>query len=151
MKMKVVIVLACTIALCVAWLLVTYSIGAQTESNLGISGYETSTAAPGLVSVTVNATGKIAVEYTAYKDGSTEPAKKWAAAEIDPARQGIPDNIPMTDFAPGSYRLEIKLTDKGSNKTITENGYRTARADSTPQATLKGKHIRRFRSKWVPL
>jgi len=68
-----------------------------------------------------NATGKIAVEYTAYKDGSTEPAKKWAAAEIDPARQGIPDNIPMTDFAPGSYRLEIKLTDKGSNKTITEN------------------------------
>lgn len=68
-----------------------------------------------------NATGKVAVEYAAYKDGSSEPAKKWAAAEIDPARQGIPDNVPMADFAPGSYRLEIKLTDKGSNKTITEN------------------------------
>jgi hypothetical protein len=68
-----------------------------------------------------NATGKVSVEYTAYKDGVAEPFKKWAAAEIDPAKQGIPDSVPLTDFAPGNYRLEIKLTDKGSNKTLTES------------------------------
>ena len=42
-------------------------------------------------------------------------------AEIDPAKQGIPDSVPLTDFAPGTYRLEIKATDKGSNKTLTES------------------------------
>lgn len=68
-----------------------------------------------------NATGKVSVEYAAFKDGTPEAVKKWAAAEIDPSRQGIPDSVPLTDFAPGTYRLEIKLTDKGSNKTITEN------------------------------
>ena len=68
-----------------------------------------------------NATGRVAVEYVAYKDGATEPFKRWAAAEIDPARQGIPDRVPLTDFEPGKYRLEIKLTDKGSNKTLTES------------------------------
>jgi hypothetical protein len=68
-----------------------------------------------------NATGRVGVEYVAYKDGVTEPFKKWAPAEIDPARQGIPDRVPLTDFEPGNYRLEIKLTDKGSNKTLTES------------------------------
>jgi hypothetical protein len=68
-----------------------------------------------------NATGRVGVEYTAYKDGVAEPFKKWAAAEIDPARQGIPDRVPLTDFEPGNYRLEIKLTDKGSSKTLTES------------------------------
>ena len=68
-----------------------------------------------------NATGKVGVEYVAYKDGATEPFKRWAAAEIDPARQGVPDRVPLTDFEPGKYRLEIKLTDKGSNKTLTES------------------------------
>jgi hypothetical protein len=29
--------------------------------------------------------------------------------------------VPLADFEPGSYRLEIKLTDKGSNKTLTES------------------------------
>ena len=68
-----------------------------------------------------NATGRVGVEYAAYKDGVAEPFKKWAAAEIDPARQGIPDRVPLTDFEPGNYRLEIKLTDKGSGKTLTES------------------------------
>jgi hypothetical protein len=68
-----------------------------------------------------NATGRVGVEYQAFKDGATEPFKKWAAAEIDPARQGIPDRVPLTDFEPGKYRLEIKLTDKGSGKTLTES------------------------------
>lgn len=68
-----------------------------------------------------NATGRVSVEYAAYKDGAAEPFKKWAAAEIDPTKQGIPDRVPLADFAPGDYRLEIKLTDKGSNKTLTES------------------------------
>lgn len=68
-----------------------------------------------------NATGRVGVEYVAYKEGVAEPFKKWAAAEIDPARQGIPDRVPLTDFEPGNYRLEIKLTDKGSSKTLTES------------------------------
>ncbi|MBS1819544.1 MAG: hypothetical protein JSU08_16545 [Acidobacteria bacterium] len=68
-----------------------------------------------------NAKGRVAVEYAAYKDGVAEPFKRWAAAEIDPARQGIPDRVPLTDFEPGKYRLEIKVTDKGSDKTITQS------------------------------
>ncbi len=68
-----------------------------------------------------NATGRVSVEYVAYKEGVAEPFKKWAAAEIDPAKQGIPDSVPLADFAPGTYRLEIKATDKGSNKTLTES------------------------------
>ncbi len=68
-----------------------------------------------------NATGRVAVEYAAFKEGATEPTKRWAAAEIDPARQGVPDRVPLTDFEPGKYRLEIKITDKGSSKTLTEN------------------------------
>lgn len=68
-----------------------------------------------------NATGRVGVEYAAYKEGVAEPFKKWAAAEIDPVRQGIPDRVPLTDFEPGAYRLEIKLTDKGSSKTLTES------------------------------
>ncbi len=68
-----------------------------------------------------NATGRVGVEYQAFKEGVAEPFKKWAAAEIDPARQGIPDRVPLTDFEPGNYRLEIKLTDKGSSKTLTES------------------------------
>ncbi len=68
-----------------------------------------------------NATGRVGVEYVAYKEGVAEPFKKWAVAEIDPARQGIPDRVPLTDFEPGNYRLEIKLTDKGSSKTLTES------------------------------
>ena len=66
-----------------------------------------------------NATGRVTVEYQAFKEGATEPAKKWAPAEIDPTRQGIPDRVPLTDFEPGKYRLDIKLTDKGSGKTLT--------------------------------
>lgn len=66
-----------------------------------------------------NATGRVTVEYQAFKDGATEPVKKWAPAEIDPARQGIPDRVPLTDFEPGKYRLDIKLTDKGSGKTLS--------------------------------
>jgi len=68
-----------------------------------------------------NATGRVGVEYVAYKEGVAEPFKKWAAAEIDPARQGIPDRVPLTDFEPGNYRLDITLTDKGSTKTLTES------------------------------
>jgi hypothetical protein len=66
-----------------------------------------------------NATGKVGVEYAAYKEGSSEPFKRWASADIDPTHQGIPDRVPLTDFEPGKYRLEIKITDKGSNKTLT--------------------------------
>jgi len=36
---------------------------------------------------------------------------------------GIPNflEVPLTSFAPGDYRLEIKITDKPSGKTITQN------------------------------
>ncbi len=68
-----------------------------------------------------NATGRVGVEFTAYKEGVSEPFKRWAPAEIDPARQGLPDRVPLTDFEPGKYRLEIKVTDKGSNKTVTDS------------------------------
>ena len=60
-------------------------------------------------------------EYAAFKEGSEEPVKKWAPADIDPTKQGIPDTIPTTDFAPGNYRLDIKLTDKGSSKTLSNS------------------------------
>jgi hypothetical protein len=68
-----------------------------------------------------NATGRVSVEYSAFKDGATEPFKRWAPAEIDPARQGMPDQVPLTGFEPGKYRLEIKLVDKGSSKTLTQS------------------------------
>ena len=68
-----------------------------------------------------NAAGNVSVEYAAFKDGASEPFKRWAAADINPARQGIPDRVPLTDFEPGKYRLEIKLTDKASNNTLTES------------------------------
>ncbi|HUR34762.1 MAG TPA: hypothetical protein VM032_13260 [Vicinamibacterales bacterium] len=68
-----------------------------------------------------NATGRVSVEYVAFKDGATEPFKRWAAAEIDPKTQGIPDRVPLADFEAGKYRLEIRITDKGSNKTLTES------------------------------
>ena len=45
-------------------------------------------------------------------DLSGETRSQRAAAEIDPARQPIPDLVPLTDFEPGKYRLEIRLTDK---------------------------------------
>jgi hypothetical protein len=36
---------------------------------------------------------------------------------------GIPNflEVPLTSFAPGDYRLEIKITDKPSGKTVTQN------------------------------
>jgi hypothetical protein len=68
-----------------------------------------------------NATGRVGVEYAVFKEGSSEPFKRYSAAEIDPTRQGIPDSIPLTDFEPGKYRLEIKATDKGTSKTVTQS------------------------------
>src|SRR5438105_4608690 len=37
--------------------------------------------------------------------------------------QGIPNflELPLVSFAPGDYRLEIKITDKPSGKTVTQN------------------------------
>jgi hypothetical protein len=37
--------------------------------------------------------------------------------------QGIPNflEVPLLSFAPGDYRLEIKITDKPSGKTVTQN------------------------------
>ena len=37
--------------------------------------------------------------------------------------QGIPNflEVPLVSFAPGDYRLEIKITDKPSGKTVTQN------------------------------
>jgi len=37
--------------------------------------------------------------------------------------QGIPNflEVPLISFAPGDYRLEIKITDKPSGKTVTQN------------------------------
>ena len=36
---------------------------------------------------------------------------------------GVPNflEVPLTSFAPGDYRLEIKITDKPSGKTVTQN------------------------------
>jgi hypothetical protein len=42
-----------------------------------------------------------------------DPAKGHQLAEIQ--------SIPLTTFAPGDYRLEIKVTDKTNNKVITKN------------------------------
>ena len=39
------------------------------------------------------------------------------------AAQGVPNflEVPLLSFAPGDYRLEIKITDKPSGKTVTQN------------------------------
>ncbi|MGE0448899.1 MAG: hypothetical protein AB7Q29_04880 [Vicinamibacterales bacterium] len=68
-----------------------------------------------------NSTGNVTCEYVMYKEGQQEPFKKYAPADIDPKRSGIPDGLPLTDFEPGKYRLEIKVTDKGTGKTATQN------------------------------
>lgn len=68
-----------------------------------------------------NSTGPVNVEYLMFKEGSTEPFKKYAPATMDPKRSGIPDGLPLSDFEPGKYRLEITLTDKGSGKSVTQN------------------------------
>jgi hypothetical protein len=96
--------------------------GTPEEENLPLANPTLSkTEALRVSGMLFNAAGRVTVEYAAYKEGVAEPFKKWAPAEIDPARQGIPDRIPLADFEPGKYRLEIKLTDKGSNKTLTES------------------------------
>lgn len=96
--------------------------GTPEEENLPLTDPTLAKTEPLRISGMIfNATGKVAVEYAAYKEGASEPFKRWAAAEIDPARQGIPDRVPLTDFEPGKYKIEIKLTDKGSNKTLTES------------------------------
>jgi hypothetical protein len=37
--------------------------------------------------------------------------------------QGVPNflEVPLLSFPPGDYRLEIKITDKPSGKTVTQN------------------------------
>jgi hypothetical protein len=39
------------------------------------------------------------------------------------AAQGVPNflEVPLLSFAPGDYRLEVKITDKPSGKTVTQN------------------------------
>lgn len=68
-----------------------------------------------------NSTGPVTCEYVMFKDGGSEPFKKYAPADIDPKRSGIPDGLPLTEFEPGKYRLEIKVTDKGTGKAVTQN------------------------------
>lgn len=100
MKMKVVIALACTIAVCVVLLLATQGIGTQTEPNQAISGYETATAVPGLVSVTVNATGKI------------EP---WKVVEVGTEVSGRVEEIlvqPNDKVEAGQVIAKIRATDQ---------------------------------------
>ena len=52
----------------------------------------------------------------------TQPQAVNAATPYNVA-QGIPNflEVPLTSFAPGDYRLEIKITDKPSGKTVTQN------------------------------
>jgi hypothetical protein len=52
----------------------------------------------------------------------TQPQALNAATPYNVA-QGIPNflEVPLISFAPGDYRLEIKITDKPSGKTITQN------------------------------
>ena len=52
----------------------------------------------------------------------TQPQALNAASPYNVA-MGIPNflEVPLVSFAPGDYRLEIKITDKPSGKTITQN------------------------------
>lgn len=52
----------------------------------------------------------------------TQPQALNASVPYNVA-QGIPNflEVPLTSFAPGDYRLEIKITDKASGKTVTQN------------------------------
>jgi hypothetical protein len=52
----------------------------------------------------------------------TQPQAVDAATPYNVA-QGIPNflEVPLVSFAPGDYRLEIKITDKPSGKTVTQN------------------------------
>jgi hypothetical protein len=52
----------------------------------------------------------------------TQPQALNASTPYNVA-QGIPNflEVPLLSFAPGDYRLEIKITDKPSGKTVTQN------------------------------
>ena len=52
----------------------------------------------------------------------TQPQALNASVPYNVA-QGIPNflEVPLLSFAPGDYRLEIKITDKPSGKTVTQN------------------------------
>jgi hypothetical protein len=52
----------------------------------------------------------------------TQPQALNASVPYNVA-QGIPNflEVPLVSFAPGDYRLEIKITDKPSGKTVTQN------------------------------
>lgn len=52
----------------------------------------------------------------------TQPQALNASTPYNVA-QGIPNflEVPLVSFAPGDYRLEIKITDKPSGKTVTQN------------------------------
>ena len=43
--------------------------------------------------------------------------------QFDPAKFPVPGGmtVPLTSFGEGDYRLEIKVTDKTSNKVLTRN------------------------------
>lgn len=73
-----------------------------------------------------NATGPVTCEYVATAlaaDGEKE-AKKWAPTDINAKTSpGIPGSsgIPLSGLTAGRYRLDIKLTDKGSGKSISRS------------------------------
>jgi hypothetical protein len=52
----------------------------------------------------------------------TQPQALNASTPYNVA-QGVPNflEVPLLSFAPGDYRLEIKITDKPSGKTVTQN------------------------------
>ena len=52
----------------------------------------------------------------------TQPQALNASSPYNVA-QGVPNflEVPLISFAPGDYRLEIKITDKPSGKTVTQN------------------------------
>jgi hypothetical protein len=71
------------------------------------------------------------VQYSFYTKaaGAEKFFNATAEAAIDPPGQtdGKPatiyrfDGVPLDSFAPGDYRLEIKVTDKAANKSVTKN------------------------------
>jgi len=87
----------------------------------------------------VSASGKpdLDVEYNFYRAAEDKPFTKLATQSFNATTlpgqfdlnaghqvfvgQGIPLKSPQMTFAPGDYRLEIKITDKISSQTITRN------------------------------
>jgi len=127
MKIKIVITLAFALTMCGAGLLAIHGLVAKPEPNQALSGYETATAAPGLVSVTVNAIGKI------------EP---WKVVEVGTEVSGRVEEIlvqPNDKVEVGQVIARIKATDQEIRIRNAQAYY--ARSTSEMAEAQANRHI----------